>query len=131
MYARDIFSLAILYLDDSFDVEDLLLLPELGTRLGKHHELAERWARHGKQLDYASLPPDQCKSLFRFENCDIPGLVEAVSTKACLPLLSFRVLRASCQFFSALPVFLLFPFGFNSSLLAQLSFTKLFVKRLK
>ena len=77
-YTKDMLSLDILFSDEDSDFEDLFLLPELGKRLDKHAEQAERRARHGKRLDIATLPPDQCKSLFRFEKCDIPGLVEAL-----------------------------------------------------
>ena len=63
-YARDIMSLAILESDEDSDLEDLFLLPELGRRSEKHAEQVERQARHGKRLDIATLPPDQCKSLF-------------------------------------------------------------------
>ena len=66
---QGILSIAILYSDKDSDFEDLFLLPELGKRSEKHAEQAERLARHGKQLDTATLPPDQCKSL--------PGPVEA------------------------------------------------------
>ena len=77
-YAKDMLSLAILYSDEDSDFEDFFLFPESDKRWEKHAEQAERRARHGKRLDIATLPPDQCKSLFRYEKCDIPGLVEAI-----------------------------------------------------
>ena len=63
-YARDILSLAILESDEDSDLEDLFFLPELGRCSEKHAQKVERRARHGKRLDIATLPPDQCKSLF-------------------------------------------------------------------
>ena len=51
------------------------ILPELG----KCTEEAERWVRHGKQLDIATLPSDQCNSFFRFEKCGISRLVVALA----------------------------------------------------
>ena len=77
-YARDMLLFATLGSDDDSDFEDCFLLPELGKRSKKHSEQAGRRARHGKRLDFASLPLDQCKSLFRFEKYDIPGLAEAL-----------------------------------------------------
>ena len=70
-YAKDMLSLVILYSDEDSDFEDLFLFPESEKRWEKHAEQAERRARHGKRLDIATLPPDQCKSLFRYEKCDV------------------------------------------------------------
>ena len=75
---KDVLPLAILDSDEDSDFEDLFLLPELARRSELHAEQAERRARHGKRLDLDSLPSDQCKSWFRFEKNDIPGLVQAL-----------------------------------------------------
>lgn len=71
--------LAILDSDDDSDVEELVFLSVLERKVEKKELEALRREKHNTRLNFEKLTNDQCKSLFRFEKANTPGLRAALS----------------------------------------------------
>ena len=70
--------LSFLDSDDDSDIEELVFLSLLERKVEKKELEGLRLEKHGTRLNFEKLANDQCKSLFRFEKADIPGLCAAL-----------------------------------------------------